>query len=108
MINLWERIKSALPTPTRAQAYEGATHGRRATGWNAPSTGPNQALNPALATLRNRSRQAYRNNPWIQRAIDRNVSNEVGTGTVPMFDSLRAAAYNSMLGEHHGRTPVQS
>lgn len=25
-----------------------------------------------------------------------------------MADSLRAAAYNSMRGEHHGRTPVQS
>ena len=81
------RIKNGLPLMARAQAYEGATHGRRATGWHAPSTGPNAALNPALNTLRNRSRQAYRNNPWIQRAIDRNVSNEVGTGIVPMFDS---------------------
>jgi len=81
------RIKNGLPILTRSQAYEGATHGRRASGWNAPATGPNRILNTALNTLRNRSRQAYRNNPWIQRAIDRNVSNEVGTGIVPMFDS---------------------
>ena len=87
MSKLRIRIKNGLPILTRSQAYEGATHGRRASGWNAPATGPNRILNTALNTLRNRSRQAYRNNPWIQRAIDRNVSNEVGTGIVPMFDS---------------------
>lgn len=71
----------------RAQAYEGATHGRRASGMVAPASGPNRALNGSLATLRNRSRHAFRNNPWIERAISRNVSNEVGTGIVPLFES---------------------
>lgn len=71
----------------RAQAYEGATQGRRATGWSAPASGPNRALNGSLATLRNRSRQGIRNNPWLERAISRNVANEVGTGITPIFDT---------------------
>ncbi|WP_051298825.1 phage portal protein [Marinobacterium litorale] len=71
----------------RAQAYEGATQGRRAAGMVAPPSGPNRALNASLSTLRNRSRHAFRNNPWIERAISRNVSNEVGTGIVPLFES---------------------
>jgi lambda family phage portal protein len=90
------RIKNGLPVQTRAQAYEGATHSRRASGWTAPATGPNRALNPSLNTLRNRSRQSYRNNPWIRQAIDRNVSNEVGTGIVPMFESSDTA-FNERL-----------
>lgn len=71
----------------RAQAYEGATQGRRAAGWTAPASGPNRTLNGSLPTLRNRSRQAVRNNPWLERAISRNVTNEIGTGITPIFES---------------------
>ncbi|MBV1788620.1 phage portal protein [Marinobacterium sp. D7] len=92
------RIKNGLPVtagatrPTfRNQAYEGATHGRRSAGIVAPASGPNRALNGSLSTLRNRSRHAFRNNPWIERAISRNVSNEVGTGITPLFASSNTA-----------------
>lgn len=81
------RVQSGQVMQTRAQAYEGATHGRRATGWNAPASGPNRALNGSLSTLRNRARQSFRNNAWIERAITRNVVNEVGTGITPIFES---------------------
>lgn len=60
--------------------YEGATGGKRAKYWTAPGTGPNNALSGSLARLRNRSRAAERNNPWLWQAIDRLVSNEVGVG----------------------------
>lgn len=73
-------------------AYEAAGTGRRATNWAAPSSGPNNALNYGLATLRNRSRAADRNNPWLWQAIDRLVSNEVGVG-VTLRSRAKDAAF---------------
>lgn len=71
-----------------AVPYEsGATQGPRMRRWLAPGAGPNLALNFNLQTLRNRSRQAERNNPWLWRAIDALVTNEVGIGV-----TLRSAA----------------
>lgn len=90
MASPFARAGNWLKGRFKAQAYEGATHGRRSEGWTAPATGPNRALNSSLNTLRNRSRQAYRNNPWIRQAIDRNVANEIGTGIVPLFESSDA------------------
>ena len=66
--------------PMRNSAYESATTARRGANWNAPGSGPNQALSYSLTTLRNRARAAERNNPWLWSAIDRLVSNEVGVG----------------------------
>lgn len=67
----------------RMSSYEAAGQGRRGGTWAAPSTGPNAALLNSLTTLRNRSRAAYRNTPWLSLGIDRQVSNEVGTGIIP-------------------------
>jgi lambda family phage portal protein len=67
------------------RAYEGATQGRRAAGWDAPDDGPNAALEHDLAWLIRRSRAAYRNIPWIRRAINSLVSNEIGSGIIPRF-----------------------
>lgn len=85
------KVKNGQPLETKALAYEAATSGRRGgSNWLAPTVGPNAALNSELQTIRARSRAAYRNNPWIKQAIDRQVSNEVGCGIVPMFDSSNA------------------
>jgi len=73
-------LAAVIPRFMNSAAYEGATQGRRGNGWNAPGGGPNNALNGNLPTLRNRSRAAYRNNPWLSLGIDKLVSNEVGTG----------------------------
>lgn len=81
------RVNGATGITVKASAYEAATQGRRAAGWIAPSSGPNASLTHSLATLRNRSRAAYRNNPLIQIGTRRNVSNEIGTGIVPRFRS---------------------
>ena len=78
------KIRSAIGRFV-SQSFEGATQGRRGQGWVAHGGGPNTALNGSLPTLRNRSRQAYRNNPWIERAIERNVVNEAGSSITPMF-----------------------
>lgn len=60
--------------------FEAASSGDRLRQWAASSLGPNQSLTHSLQTLRNRSRDADRNNPWIHQGTGRLVSHEVGTG----------------------------
>jgi len=89
-MNIFNKLSSAVRAGMklfRSQAYEGATHGNRGRNWIAPNIGPNGALNSSLQTLRNRSRQAYRNNPWLERGLEKNVTNEVGIGITPIFIS---------------------
>jgi lambda family phage portal protein len=52
-------------------------------GWNAPASGPNAALSGGLATLRNRCRDATRNDAHASAIVDRLVSSIIGTGIVP-------------------------
>jgi capsid protein len=66
-----------------ARAYEGAKLGRRTDGWIAAGTGPNAEIAPALARLRDRSRDLVRNNPYAAKAVQALVSNMVGTGLLP-------------------------
>lgn len=74
-------IRQALQIMPRAH-YEGAGQGRRLQGWRAPGTGPVRTVAPALPTLRNRARDAARNEP-LAAAIVRNwVSALVGSGIV--------------------------
>lgn len=70
--------------PSRLQAsYDAAGTGRRSKSINAPDSGPATASISGLGTLRRRSHAAVRNNPYAFSAIDRLVSNTIGTGIVP-------------------------
>lgn len=61
--------------------YDAARHGRRLAGWNPPSTGPNRAIN-GLQTMRNRSRDAARNE-WAAESVISNLCVDmIGTGIV--------------------------
>lgn len=53
----------------QSRAYDGAAKGRRTAGWVAPSTSAVGETEFALETLRNRSRELVRNNPWAAEAI---------------------------------------
>ena len=66
-----------------ARAYEGAKLGRRTEGWVAAGTGANAEIAPAIARLRDRSRDLVRNNPYAAKAVSALVSNMVGTGLLP-------------------------
>ncbi|HVH03840.1 MAG TPA: phage portal protein, partial [Amaricoccus sp.] len=66
-----------------ARAYEGARLGRRTEGWVAAGTGANAEIAPAIARLRDRSRDLVRNNPYAAKAVTALVSNMIGTGLLP-------------------------
>jgi lambda family phage portal protein len=66
--------------------YDGASNGRRMGSWNAPSSGPNRAM-AGLQTLRNRSRDAIRNEWQAAAAVRVRVANLIGTGIVPRPDT---------------------
>jgi len=67
--------------------YDAAAGGRRAVGWRVSSAGPNAVLSANLQTLRNRSRDAVRQNARADAAVSAIASNVVGTGIVPVFDT---------------------
>lgn len=70
--------------PERIKAsYEGAGEGRRSASWDAPDSGVNSLIMPALRNLRSRSRAAVRNDPYAFNVIDKRVSNLIGTGITP-------------------------
>ena len=64
--------------------YEAASQTRRTLGWRAPTASPNHALLGNLTTLRDRSRAATRNDGYAKGAIDKLVTNIVGTGIKPL------------------------
>ncbi len=78
--------------------YDGAGRGRRMASWNAPSTGPNQAINSGLQTLRDRSSDSVRND-WAGESIVQKWSTAlVGIAITPRFhlvtDKTRRKAIN--------------
>lgn len=92
--------RSGFLLPSRMQAsYEAASQGRRSKGWQAGSSGPASTGLGGLQTLRNRARAAGRNDPWACAAVDRLVSNTIGTGITPMpmvKDKATRAAINTL------------
>ena len=87
------RIGRSYPAPAAARpralrvrneaAYIGATTGRRARGWSAPTVGANDAVLWALSLLRARSRAAVRSDGYARMGVERLVSNIVGSGIAP-------------------------
>lgn len=64
--------------------FDAGSIGRRTANWNASSAGINSLLQFSLSTIRNRTRDQYRNNPWVKRASRSYVSNLIGTGIKPI------------------------
>lgn len=60
--------------------YEAGSTGRRLGGWQPGMTGPNSAYLRDLDQLRNRRRDAERNNSYLSRATESWSSNEIGCG----------------------------
>lgn len=77
------------------RAYEGARVTRRTSGWMSSSTSANAEIAPALTTLRNRSRDQVRNNPYAKRAIAKLVSASVGVGIMARPTGPAAAVWKA-------------
>jgi lambda family phage portal protein len=83
-MRLWKRLQAALRPRRRASAgYEAAASTRRTQGWLASTSNINTLVFSSLDTLRARSRDMVRRNPWAANALDAFVANAVGTGIKP-------------------------
>ncbi len=77
--------------PSEALAYDVAGgSGRRSRSWRVGSYGPNSAISYALDELRRKSRDQTRKNPLAGAAVDKLVSNIIGTGIVPRSIAARS------------------
>lgn len=80
-----------------AAEYEGGSTGtRRSSGWRAPTSTANSGVLSNLTILRDRSRNAKRNDGYAAGVIEKLVTNVVGTGIQPQSQAqdpaFRAAA----------------
>ncbi|WP_257835029.1 phage portal protein [Burkholderia glumae] len=94
-----------VPTRLKAAAYESASNvGARAKSWRVSSAGPNTAAVQNLPLLRARARDAIRNDPWAKTAIQRLVSNTIGTGIQahPQHPNDRVRKIQKQLWEDSG------
>lgn len=70
--------------------YDSASKGRRTEGWKTTGASANSEILPALAILRNRSRDLVRNNGYANKAVRSIASNMVGTGIIPQAKASSA------------------
>jgi lambda family phage portal protein len=84
------RFLFGAPAGTQVRRYEGATKGRRAKNWFTQSLSANSELRYDLLTLRNRSRDLSRNNPYAKRATQAISNNTVGSGIRPKPFEMKA------------------
>jgi lambda family phage portal protein len=73
------QFKKATDLLTK-RSYEGASRSRRTENWRTRSTSQNAEAENQLETLRNRSRDLVRNNPYAKRAVKLIKTNTVGKG----------------------------
>lgn len=88
-----EAYRTAIKTiKDHNRKYEGAAKGRRTDGWCTSGASINAETGPALAQLRNRSRDLIRNNPYAGRGVNLIEVNTIGDGIVPNWadDNLQA------------------
>ena len=72
-----------MPRRRAAADYEAAAATRRTTGWLPTTSDINTLVFRNLDTLRARSRDMVRRNPWAANALDAFVANAIGTGIKP-------------------------
>lgn len=69
----------------KKRAYEGASKSKRLSRWFTPGSSASAETLFSLATLRNRSRDLRRNNPFASKAVQVITSNVIGTGIRTQF-----------------------
>jgi lambda family phage portal protein len=95
-MNIFESIKKLSPVlqalfrKKASVPYDGAGHGKRRGNWYPSSSSINTLLTSSLSTLRTRSHDIVRKNPYAANAVDSIVSNCIGTGIKPQSKSKDA------------------
>jgi len=79
-------LKTDKPT-MQAHTHDGATTGRRLSNWGLSVNGPNTIVGQDAANLRARARKLTRENPIAENAVGSYVSNAVGRGIRPRWQS---------------------
>jgi len=75
-----KRMMARKKVEVLKRSYDAAADTRRTDGWISTSNNANAEIGPALIKLRNRSREAIRNNSIAARAQEVIVSNTIGHG----------------------------
>lgn len=70
--------------------YDAAGRGRRTAGWNAPSTGPNEAINGGLQTLRDRTSDSIRNDWSGESVVQKWTTTLIGIAITPRFRRIKS------------------
>lgn len=83
IIELLSRLFGRKGELRRALQWDASGGGNRLKNWTAPST--NFASTIPAPLVRERARDAYRNNPWARRAVDSLVVNAIGAGIKPQL-----------------------
>lgn len=83
--NLWQRLNPFSKVSKRK--YEGASKSKRMKNWFTTNSSANTEISGSLETLRNRSRDLVRNNPFASRGIQAISTNVVGKGIQTQFRS---------------------
>jgi lambda family phage portal protein len=84
------------PEAGNSRKYEGASKSKRLSRWQTQSTSAIAEISQGLITLRNRSRDLRRNNPYAAKAIQVITSNVVGTGISTQFRGPNAKPIEDM------------
>lgn len=84
-----ERVQSRLAMRMVEAHYEAGSEGRRTDSWITKDGGPSGAK-VTLGTIRKRSRDLVRNNPWAKNAIEDIETETIGTGILPRIRAPRS------------------
>ena len=106
-MGMLNKITAALRGLGVQNRYDAAGTGRRMRGWTAPSTGPNKAI-AGLQNIRNRARDAARNDWSGESATQKWVSNLVGIGITPRLKHIPAGPRKRELAAMWDRWVQQS
>ena len=104
--------KVSAPAPTEQEVavaravtafvnrYDGAGKGRRMAAWNAPSSGPNRAINGGLQTLRDRSSDSVRNDWSGESIVQKWTTALVGIAITPRFHRIADKERRKQVNTH--------
>lgn len=82
------KVQPEAVTPTQVKAkYDAAGGGKRMRAWNPPSSGPNKAV-VGIQKIRDRARDARRNDWTGESGTQKWATNLIGVGIVPRFKRI--------------------